>query len=273
MVVSKDMIFKGFVEYKWFWYDFTFQNIIKTNRRNITSLSWSKLKSYTILRLHYSYDPHEAVLLHILIFVKQNQVILSDYHRFNAIQQSHKDVIIWKDFPMMTLSNGNIFRVTGPLCGHRWIPAQRPVTRSFDVFFHIRLNKRLSKQSRGWWFETLPRPIWRHSNARYWSFVRGIHRGHRWIPSQRPVTGSFDVCFDLLLNKLWANNRDTADLRRHRAHCDFIVMECMLYEVNVTNKAITSATFPWLNGSKSCNDKTDFSGFSSSFCPHSPNMI
>ena len=31
--------------------------------------------------------------------------------------------------------------------GHRWIPAQRPVTRSFDVFFDLRPNKRLSKQS------------------------------------------------------------------------------------------------------------------------------
>ena len=30
-------------------------------------------------------------------------------------------------------------------------PAQRPVTRSFDVFFDLRLNKRLSKQSWGWW--------------------------------------------------------------------------------------------------------------------------
>ena len=43
-------------------------------------------------------------------------------------------------------------------------PAKRPVTRSFDVFFDLRLNKRLSKQSWGWWFETLPRPLWRHSN-------------------------------------------------------------------------------------------------------------
>ena len=40
--------------------------------------------------------------------------------------------------------------------------AQRPVTRSFDVFFDLRLNKRLSKQSWGWWFETLSRPFWRH---------------------------------------------------------------------------------------------------------------
>ena len=42
--------------------------------------------------------------------------------------------------------------------------AQRPVTRSFDVFFDLRLNKRLSKQSWGWWFETLSCPLWRHWN-------------------------------------------------------------------------------------------------------------
>ena len=43
-------------------------------------------------------------------------------------------------------------------------PTQRPVTRSFDVFFDLRLNKRLSKHSWGWWFETLSRPLWRHCN-------------------------------------------------------------------------------------------------------------
>ena len=64
---------------------------------------------------------------------------------------------------MMTSSNGNIFRVTGHLCGE--FPAQRPVTRNFDVFFDLRLNKRLSKQSWGWWFETLSRPLLRHCNG------------------------------------------------------------------------------------------------------------
>ena len=44
-------------------------------------------------------------------------------------------------------------------------PAQRPVTRSFDVFFDLRPNKRLSKQSWGWWFETLSHPLWRHCNV------------------------------------------------------------------------------------------------------------
>ena len=71
---------------------------------------------------------------------------------------------------MMTSSNGNIFRVTGHLCGEFTGPgeflAQRPVARSFDVFFDLRLNKRLSKQSWGWWFEMLARPLWCHCNVR-----------------------------------------------------------------------------------------------------------
>ena len=35
----------------------------------------------------------------------------------------------------------------------REFPAQRPVTQSFDVFFDLRLNKRLSKQ---WWDTIMP---------------------------------------------------------------------------------------------------------------------
>ena len=66
---------------------------------------------------------------------------------------------------MMTSSNGNIFRVTGPLCGEFTgpgeFPTQRPVARSFDVFFDLRLNKRLSKQPWGWWFETPSWSLWR----------------------------------------------------------------------------------------------------------------
>ena len=57
---------------------------------------------------------------------------------------------------MMTSSNGNIFRVTGLLCGEFTdeFPSQRPMTQSSDVFFDLCLNERLSRQWRGWWFET-----------------------------------------------------------------------------------------------------------------------
>ena len=49
---------------------------------------------------------------------------------------------------MMTSSNGNIFRVTGPLCGvftgHRWIPRTKASDAELWCFFDLRLNKRLS---------------------------------------------------------------------------------------------------------------------------------
>ena len=64
----------------------------------------------------------------------------------------HDAVIKWKHFPRYWPFVRGEF------------PAQRPVTRSFDVFFHLRLNKRLSKQPRGWWFETPPWSLWRQCN-------------------------------------------------------------------------------------------------------------
>ena len=52
----------------------------------------------------------------------------------------------YEKYGMMTSSNGNILRVTGLRAGTSPVtsefPAQRPVTRSFDVFFDLRLNKR-----------------------------------------------------------------------------------------------------------------------------------
>ena len=70
---------------------------------------------------------------------------------------------------MMTSSNGK-FSVLLALCaGNSQVtgefPTQRPVTRTFDVFFDLYLNKRLRKQSWGWRFEMPSRPLWRHCNV------------------------------------------------------------------------------------------------------------
>ena len=54
---------------------------------------------------------------------------------------------------LLVLCAGN-----SPVTGE--FPAQRPVTRSFDVFFDLHLNKRLSKQSWGWWFVMPSRSLW-----------------------------------------------------------------------------------------------------------------
>ena len=43
-------------------------------------------------------------------------------------------------------------------------PTKRPVARSFDVYFDLRPNKRLSKPSWGWWFETPSWSLWRQCN-------------------------------------------------------------------------------------------------------------
>ena len=59
---------------------------------------------------------------------------------------------------LLTICVGNSL-VTGEF------PAQRPVTRSFDAIFDLRLNEWLSKRSWGWWFEMSSRPLWRNSNV------------------------------------------------------------------------------------------------------------
>ena len=99
----------------------------------------------------------------------------------------------------MTSSNGTIFRVSGPLCGEFTgpgeFPAQRPVARSFDVFFDLRLNKRLSKQPWGWWFETSSWSLWRQCNdkkptvagnlGRHDAHVTSLWCFQLWWPRQR----------------------------------------------------------------------------------------
>ena len=76
------------------------------------------------------------------------------------------DGVIWWRHQMGTFSallalcagHSPVTGVTGEF------PSQRPVTRSFAVFFDLCLNKRFSKQSRRWWFETPSCSLWRHLN-------------------------------------------------------------------------------------------------------------
>ena len=53
-------------------------------------------------------------------------------------------------------------------------PAQRPVTRNFDVFFDLLMNKQLSKQLWCLWFEMLSHPLWCHHNDKD-SFLHSRH--------------------------------------------------------------------------------------------------
>ena len=83
---------------------------------------------------------------------------------------------------MTTPSNGNIFRVTDLCKGNPLVNGgfsfQRPIKRSFDVFFDLRLNKLLSKQSRRRWFETPSRSLKRLCDALFESGMAYITDGY-----------------------------------------------------------------------------------------------
>ena len=72
-----------------------------------------------------------------------------------------------------------------------------------------------------------PRSWWRHQMETFTALL-AIFAGNSPVtgefPTQRPVTRSFDVFFDLRLNKQLSKNREAGDLRRHRAHYGVTVM-------------------------------------------------
>ena len=90
------------------------------------------------------------------------------FRSIKSIMQNFGHCLLVSIF-MMTLWNGNIFRVTGHLCGEftgpRWIPHTEASDTELWCFFDLRPNKRLSKQWWGWWFETPSCPLWRHCNV------------------------------------------------------------------------------------------------------------
>ena len=90
----------------------------------------------------------------------------------NGLELNRAISISWWRHQMETFSALlAICAANSPVSGE--FPAQRSVTRSFDIFFDLRLNKRLSKKSWGWWFETLSCPLWRQCNVKMLSYQYG----------------------------------------------------------------------------------------------------
>ena len=107
----------------------------------------------------------------------------------------------------------NICAGNSPVPGQ--FPAQRPVTRSFDVFFGLRLNKWLSKQSWGWWFEMLSCPLWHHCNGttvgiHVYSYGQSTIKYMKWLTVNdnrmtvnTMVSQYIIVQYDTILNTIW----------------------------------------------------------------------
>ena len=146
----------------------TRSHILETKQGNVFSV-WSVYKkialsiSWVKMRLISSLD---AKLIKCCAWNTINSIDqhFNIYIYIHCIELSRKGM----EQHMMTSSNGNIFRVTGHLCGEftgpRWIPHTKASDAELWCFFALRLNKRLSKQSWGWWLETLSHPLWRHRN-------------------------------------------------------------------------------------------------------------
>ena len=106
-------------------------------------------------------------------------------------------------------------------------PSQRPVTRSFEVFFDLRLNKQLSKQSWSWWFETQSRSLWRHYNDRHkFNFPFNSQLMIRWLIRYwncplSPLQLNMRVAIDL-----WKGNVD--ELLQERRSSSALPMELCL---------------------------------------------
>ena len=83
-------------------------------------------------------------------------VLSSSVHSWELWSLSSQNDVM-KFSAILALCAGN-----SPVTGE--FPAQRPVTRSFDVFYDLCLIKRFIKQRWGWWFETPMCPLWRHCN-------------------------------------------------------------------------------------------------------------
>ena len=76
-------------------------------------------------------------------------------------------------------------------------PSQMPVTQSIGVFFDLVLNKRLSKQSWGWWSETPSCLLWHHFNTLIYS---------NWFPQFMMKLEVFYVCFcHWFISNLWVS--------------------------------------------------------------------
>ena len=139
---------------------------------------WSLLYRCVLLTPHDgSFDACKLVVASIYLFIMASSllsvysensdllltpcgcVILLGYMGYSVTSVYQDDVIKWKHFPRYWPFVWGIHRspVNSPHKG-QWRGAL------MFFFYYLHLNKRLSKQSRGRWFETLSRPLWRHCN-------------------------------------------------------------------------------------------------------------
>ena len=120
-------------------------------------LQWD-LNQNTKLLIHE--NAFEVVIREMVaICPGKDELIALHWPEKTSFKMAHDDVIKWKHFPRYWPFVWGIHRSpVNSLHKGQW--------RGALMFcFDLRPNKWLSKQSWGWWFEMLSRPLWRHRNV------------------------------------------------------------------------------------------------------------
>ena len=110
------------------------------------------------------------------------------YHQCGSVAPTLVSIQFWKSWWRHQMEIYSVLQAfcagNSPVTGE--LPAQRPVTRSFDAFFDLHLNKRLSTQSRRWWFGTPPRSLSHRCNGVWKTLVK-------WRPRLKSLMQSSEV--------------------------------------------------------------------------------
>ena len=161
---------------------------MKFDRRLGNSDNEASAKSHSTLKLYSLKTPHTTRNRPLLI-TYNTKYKANNVWNVSHYSDIHDDVIKWKHFPGYRPFVRGIHRssVTSPHKG-QWCGAL--------MFTLICPDKRLSKQSWGWWFETLSHSLWRHRNEsgiamsintatrldRWSGWPPLVHRPHMWSP-------------------------------------------------------------------------------------------
>ena len=116
---------------------------------------------FASMEIHISYKAKIMAVDDVVPCVARSSAVMALVY----VARNHPGVALYtsKSHQMETFSAVlALFEGNPPIIGE--FPSQRSVTRSLDVFFDVRLRKRLSKQSICWWFETPWSSLWRHHN-------------------------------------------------------------------------------------------------------------
>ena len=101
---------------------------------------------------------------HRILAIKSNYIWCALYSFYYWIVRGKVKLCVSRRRHQMETFSALPGHLCGEFTGHRWIPRTKASDTELWCSLICALNKRLSKQSWGWWFKSPFRPLWRHCN-------------------------------------------------------------------------------------------------------------